>query len=591
MSTPWSTGRGVPWHSSPGQKKNFVGLKVDHGYAPRPWETANKVLVVAQAQWAGGGLTAQGPMCHCSHMLPYSEFLGSNRVCGECSVLMWRCVVRCRLRLPQRRWYSPLLETIEDQLLRVAIIGRPNVGKSTLFNSLTGSYQAIVNPTPGVTRDTREARAHLLDLKFTIIDTPGIETNDEALVAQAKAAARTADVALFLVDSKEGVTEEDVVLSRWIKREKVPAALIINKCDNMEGGITMKDHRRLKLPSGWRISAAGKLGFEGIFRVLSAIEAARQRRQAALAGECRAEQPHNSSAVPDGGAMAALQQKVDMALLRIAIVGRPNVGKSTLFNKLLGAPKSVVSDVPGTTRDSVELRCMYGDTKVLLADTAGMMRAKHRRRGGKQKGRSSIEEESHQAVMRTIRYANVVVLVVDAQLPLTKYDRMIVAHVVKEGRCLVLAANKWDAVEDSTDYELLMQQLRQRLATLHEVAGIQCVGISAHTGKNLPLLLDKVTEAHAKWNTFVPGTRVQAFLERLLVTASPGRFTSVISGIEQVCVHIHLLIFLCIARGGPPLSFRRPSPLRKLRPTCGISNWQYLLGTVLRAPSIRLPYA
>eukprot|EP00667_Euglena_gracilis_P005635 EG_transcript_5683 len=440
----------------------------------------------------------------------------------------WRGVACTRVHI---RWYTPILERIPDDLLRVAVIGRPNVGKSTLFNRLTRrSRGAIVGAAPGVTRDVLEAPAKLLDLEFTLLDTPGVEATQEELVRRAGQAARTADVCLFVVDVKAGVTEDDLFLSKWIRSKGIPAAVVLNKCDNLQGDLSPADLRRLRLGAAWRVAAESSLGFDGLHRLLEPLDRERRKHRQALAGKA---EKHTRGKEPGPGVATPLQQMVDSAMLRLAIVGRPNAGKSTLFNRLLGEDRSTVGDQPGTTRDSVEIRCMYGNTKILLADTAGLLRPKHRRPDPKGQ-KMSLEEAAHRSAVASVKFANVVVLLIDARKPMTRFDIKIASQVIQEGRCLVLAANKWDEVVES-DQHTTIEALQQRLFNaLAQVAGIKCVAIAGRSGFNVSLLMDTVVESYRKWNAFLPPAVVQRFIERLAVTGTPSRFMQHVESLAQV---------------------------------------------------------
>jgi len=440
--------------------------------------------------------------------------------------------LRCRTVIVARcRWYAAFLERIPDDRLRVAVVGRPNVGKSTLFNRLTGRH-AITQATPGVTRDVLEGAAKLSDLDFTVLDTPGMESTREDLIARAALAVRTADVSLFIIDVKAGVTDDDVFLSKWLRSEKVPVALVLNKADTLKEDLSAKDYRRLGMGSGWRISAEGSLGFAGIHRILTPVDRARQKRQAALKGEASADP---TGVTGESEAAAKLQHMVDGSVVRLAIVGRPNAGKSTLFNTLLGEDLSAVGDTPGTTRDSVEIRCVYGKTKVLLADTAGLLQPKQRHVNPKDRT-VTLEEAAHRSAIASIKYANVVVLLVDGRNPLSRFDIKIAAQVVQEGRCLVLAANKWDEVPPD-DQHTKSQELQTRLqSALAQVAGLKCVVLSGKTGWNVNLLLDTVVEAYRKWTTFIPDAVTQRYVERLALTGVTASFMRYVDALKQVAI-------------------------------------------------------
>ena len=374
----------------------------------------------------------------------------------------------------------------------VAIIGRPNVGKSTLFNRLVGKRLAIVERTPGVTRDWQEGTGRLGELEFRLLDTPGLEearagTIEAAMRGQAEAALAQSDVALMLFDARAGVTPLDGHFSGWLRECGIPVIVIANKCESSAGKAGALEGFSLGLGDPVMVSAEHGIGMEGLSDAL----------REALA-------PFETDAPWE----VADQ---DSGPLRLAVVGRPNVGKSTLVNGLIGSERMVTGPEPGITRDAVPVDWDYGGRAVRLVDTAGLRR---RANVTERLERLSVTETE-----RAIRLAELVVLVVDATVMLERQDLAIARKVVEEGRALVIAANKWDLVDDPDG---ALSKLHDRLETsLPQVKGIATVTLSALTGRNLDRLMAAVFKTYELWNTRIPTGELNRWLEALVSRHPP----------------------------------------------------------------------
>ena len=370
----------------------------------------------------------------------------------------------------------------------VAIIGRPNVGKSTLFNRLTGRRAAIVHDTPGVTRDRNDAEVQLGNFEFRLIDTAGFTSDPDNNLAQqmteqTRTAIEDAAVCLFEIDARAGVTADDDRLAQWLRRYGKPVVVVANKC---EGRTTdFSDAYRWGWGEPVAISAEHGTGMAELLDALAPF----------LANETL-EQPADTVATE----------------LRLAIVGRPNVGKSTLFNRLLGSERSLTGPEAGITRDSIAARLIWEDRTILLHDTAGM------RRRARVAGQT-LEELSVASALNAIRFAECVVIVVDATQAFEKQDLVIADMVVREGRAVVFAINKWDLAEVQPGAIGALREERDRL--LPQIAGAPLVVLSALNGEGLPRLLQAVFAADAAWNRRVPTADLNRLLSRALARHPP----------------------------------------------------------------------
>lgn len=371
---------------------------------------------------------------------------------------------------------------------KVVIIGRPNVGKSTLFNRLVGRRTALVHDAPGVTRDRREEPANLAGLEFTAVDTAGLEeTLDDTIAGRAQAqtahALAGADVAVLVIDGRAGVTALDRHFADWVRRQEVPVVLVANKCESRAGNDGLYEAYSLGLGEPIAFSAEHGVGV------------------GALADALLPYVDKGAAAEEDAGADDEVSEG-DGRVVRMAIVGRPNVGKSTLLNTLTGEDRQVTGPEPGITRDAIAVQWQFAGTDVALVDTAGLRR--------RARIDDTLEKMSGADTINAIRFAHVVVLVLDATLGLEKQDLSIARHVVEEGRGLVIAANKWDLVTDKT---AAASALRDRLMTsLPQIRGVGVVRLSALTGAGLGRLMPAVLGAYKRWNQRVPTAALNDWL-------------------------------------------------------------------------------
>jgi GTP-binding protein len=382
----------------------------------------------------------------------------------------------------------------------VAIVGRPNVGKSTLFNRLTGSRRAIVDGTPGVTRDRREAKANLGPLEFTVFDTAGLEeaakeTLQGRMTEQTKQAIRDADVALMLIDGRAGLTPIDKHFAKLIRSMKKPVVLAVNKVEGKKGQDAVAEAHQLGLGDPIPISAEHGDGMNDLYDALEPFE-----KEFGVGGSELEEENINPESLDPNSQP-----------LRLAIIGRPNVGKSTLVNAILGEERMLTGPEAGITRDSVMVEHEFGNTKILLSDTAGMRK--------KSSVEGNIEAQAVADAIASIRHAEVAILVLDAEQPLEKQDNAIAALVEQEGRAIVIAVNKWDLVEDEKAF---MKAFRQRLDyVLPQVGGVAVVPISAKDNTNIGKLLKECVRAHRVWNKKFATGELNRWLEKALEKHTP----------------------------------------------------------------------
>ncbi len=376
----------------------------------------------------------------------------------------------------------------------VAIIGRPNVGKSTLFNRLVGRRAALVHATPGVTRDRREGEAGLAGLDFTVIDTAGLEeaggdTLDARIQSQTHRAVAEADVALLLIDARAGVTPLDRHFADWARRLRTPVVLVANKCEGRAGQSGMLEAYELGLGDPIPISAEHG---EGLADLRDAL--------APFVAEAETEESEPESDEDDAGGP-----------LQLAIVGRPNVGKSTLINRLVGDERVVTGPEPGVTRDSIAVEWHWRDMPIRLFDTAGMRR--------RARVHETLEHLSVGDTERAIRFAHVVVLMMDGEMVAERQDLTIARRVVEEGRALVIAVNKWDLVDDRRE---TLTKLEDRLErSLPQARGVPVVRLSALTGAGLDRLMPAVAKVYELWNRRLPTGPLNRWLEDMVSRHPP----------------------------------------------------------------------
>jgi GTP-binding protein len=382
-------------------------------------------------------------------------------------------------------------------MFTIAIIGRPNVGKSTLFNRLVGQKLALVDDLPGVTRDRREGEAKLYDLAFTIIDTAGLDEGAKGSLTarmqeQTEAAIAQADALMFVIDARMGLTPNDRAFADFARRANKPVVLIANKAEGKHGEIGAMESYALGLGDPVQISAEHGEGMSDLYDALRVLMP----------------EPEEETEETDDEDIS--EEEAATRPIRVAIVGRPNAGKSTLINQLLGEERLLTSPEAGTTRDSIAVEIEWQGRQFRVFDTAGLRR------------RSRIEEKLEKLsvadALRAVRFAEVVVLMMDTQNKFEEQDLRIADLIEREGRAIVLAVNKWDLVERKPN---LISALRTDADHwLPQVKGAPIVAVSGLTGEGIDRLMTAIQQAYAVWNRRVPTAALNRWFEHA-VSANP----------------------------------------------------------------------
>lgn len=395
----------------------------------------------------------------------------------------------------------------------IAIVGRPNVGKSTLFNRLAKKKLAIVDDTPGVTRDWRDADGYLLDQKVRLIDTAGLEdVFDDSIEGrmrrQTEEGLAQADAVLFLIDGRAGVTPTDEHFAGWLRKQKKPVVLAVNKAESDNAVINgLAEAYRFGFGQPIPLSAAHGIGIEDLYHAF----------EPHFPKEMQAEN-EDLDQLPDFEDLDALEgdSNFDFAALdipeediekpiKIAIVGRPNVGKSTLMNALLDEHRVMTGPEAGITRDAIAVDWEFKGRKIKLVDTAGMRR--------KSKIDHNIEKMSVEDSLRAIRLAQVVILVIDAENIMEKQDLQIADHILSEGRAMIIALNKWDLIKGEEAKKEAIAMINYRLETsLGQVRNIPSISISALNKRNLGFLMQSVLDIYQVWNKRIPTAKMNRWL-------------------------------------------------------------------------------
>ncbi|MDD3799575.1 MAG: ribosome biogenesis GTPase Der [Novosphingobium sp.] len=390
------------------------------------------------------------------------------------------------------------------KLPQVIVIGRPNVGKSTLFNRLVGKKLALVDDQPGVTRDRRFGEASLLGLDFTVVDTAGWEDEDPETLpgrmrAQTEVSLKDADVALFVIDARAGLTPLDEEIARWLRGQDVPVVLLANKAEGRAGETGILEAYALGLGDPVPVSAEHGEGMGDLFEALLPLIGDMQPVEDEFE-----EQAEEEDEAPRGP-------------LKLAIVGRPNAGKSTLINRLLGEDRLLTGPEAGITRDSIAIDWEWtspktGETReIRLIDTAGMRK--------KAKVVEKLERLSVADARHAIDFAEVVVLLLDATKGLEHQDLKIADMVLQEGRALMIAINKWDVAEDPSHlFNGIREALNEGLA---QVRGVPLFSVSARTGKGLDAMLEAAFDLREAWSKRVPTAALNRWFDDALEANPP----------------------------------------------------------------------
>ena len=375
-----------------------------------------------------------------------------------------------------------MTEIQETQLPAVVIVGRPNVGKSTLFNRFIGEQAAIVEDRPGVTRDRKELEAEWLGRRFRLVDTggwlPAGSELDAKVSRQVEAAVRSADLILFLTDGSVGVTDEDEAVASWLRKVKPPVMLVVNKADNDRREADRWEFLALGLGEPYPVSALhGRRAGDLLDEIISRVP------DAPLSEEYQESYGLDEDIVVVG----------DQKPPRVALIGRPNVGKSTLFNRLVGEDRSVVHDMPGTTRDAIDTLVETEDGPVVFVDTAGMRR------------RSRIDDTAEYyslvRALRAVDASDIALFVIDATQGVTAQDQRLAERVDAAGCPIVILLNKWELIEDLEDRERIELEVKRKLYFMDDAPVLK---ISALTGKGVHKLRPVLQEAIEQYHRRVP---------------------------------------------------------------------------------------
>ena len=396
----------------------------------------------------------------------------------------------------------------------LAIVGRPNVGKSTLFNRLVGRKLALVDDQPGVTRDLREGAARLGDLRFTVIDTAGLEeATDESLQGRMRRlterAVDMADVCLFMIDARAGVLPTDEIFADILRRRAKHVILAANKAEGAAGEAGYLEAFSLGLGTPLMLSAEHGEGMPDLYSILMPLAEGYEARAAEDAPEVDVDLTEEEA---EAGEEAG-ESRTFMATkpLQIAVVGRPNAGKSTLINKLLGEDRLLTGPEAGITRDAISVTMDWNGTPVRIFDTAGMRK--------KAKVQEKLEKLSVADGLRAVKFAEVVVVLLDVSIPFEQQDLRIADLAEREGRAVVIAVNKWDVEDDKSNKAKMLREEFARL--LPQLRGAPLVTVSAVTGKNLDKLQEAILRAHQIWNRRVPTSKLNAWLSAMTEAHPP----------------------------------------------------------------------
>jgi GTP-binding protein len=396
-------------------------------------------------------------------------------------------------------------------MFKIAIVGRPNVGKSTLFNKLAGRVLAIVNNRSGVTRDRKVAIGYLGDITFEIIDTAGWEDNlspeklEFKMVEQTELAISEADLCLFLVDSRVGITDTDMLFANKLRKFKDKVLLVANKCENITDSSHYfgSEYYKLGLGEPIGISAEHKDGFLSLYEAIAPFH-------------CKFKEETKEIEKDD--------ENDDNRPIQLAIVGRANSGKSTLINKLLGEERVITSDIAGTTRDSIVIDWEYEGQKIRLVDTAGLRK--------KRNISEELEQLSASESLKSIRFAQVVIMMIDATRPFDTQELSIISILVNEGRGIVFALNKCDLITNKKELtESIFNSLKN---VAPEVKGCPVIPISALKMENIDKLMSAVFNVFKAWNTYISTSKLNNWIKTIEMENPPPLFRGNVTKLKYI---------------------------------------------------------